>query len=256
MHQSIRQFCQALQGILGSKLTAVYLYGSVTLNDFREGWSDIDILCLTREAPSEEEASQLVALRQTLTRTNPANPYFRLLEGAVVSADELKRNTYTLVVYWGTSGQRITDTYTLDVFSRYEWLTSGTLIYGDDVRHGFDLPSYADLCNGVRDHLRAIRDHARKTNESLYSCGWLLDIARCIYTLRQGNIISKTAAGEWALTQRLCPDGEALARTLEVRRDPLVYKESPNVKAWLCTLGTAVHSFADVLEAELARIEI
>ncbi|MDD4244120.1 MAG: hypothetical protein PHG08_07415 [Bacilli bacterium] len=47
-----------------------------------------------------------------------------------------------------------------------------------------------------------------------------MDIARCIYTLRFNDIISKTKPGEWALKEKLCPDAEALIRTLRIRKNP------------------------------------
>ncbi len=34
------------------------------------------------------------------------------------------------MVYWGTSGQRITDSYKMDSFSMTELLDSGILLYG------------------------------------------------------------------------------------------------------------------------------
>ena len=40
-----------LAGALASRLSSdaftLYLYGSAVLGDFRPGWSDLDILCLT-----------------------------------------------------------------------------------------------------------------------------------------------------------------------------------------------------------------
>ena len=92
-----------------------------------------------------------------------------------------------------------------------------------------------------------------QTDGTLYSCGWLLDIARGIYTLRTGEVIAKTKAGEWALQQGLCPVEKELERALQVRRSPLLYRDQPEVKRWLCTLGPAVQRFADVLEKEIAR---
>ena len=44
-----------------------------------------------------------------------------------------------------------------------------------------------------------------------------------------------------------------LERALQVRRSPLFYRDQPEVKRWLCTLGPAVQRFADVLEKEIAR---
>lgn len=105
--------------------------------------------------------------------------------------------------------------------------------------------------DAVREHYRSIRKHAVQTTDSLYSCGWLLDIARCIYTLRNDDVISKTQAGVWALEEHLFPDEAPLRRTIEIRRHPLSFKDRADVKLWLKGLGPVVQKYADVLEREL-----
>lgn len=124
---------------------------------------------------------------------------------------------------------------------------------GKDIRDQLTPPTYSQLRQEIIRHDRAIRSYAVQTDETLYSCGWLLDIARGIYTLRTGEVIAKTKAGEWALQQGICPVEKELERALRVRRSPLLYRDQPEVKHWLCTLGPAVQRFADVLEKEIAR---
>lgn len=58
-----------------------------------------------------------------------------------------------------------------------------------------DLYFNLSLKSNVQRHYEVIRRYVQKTDRSLYSYGWLLDISRCIYTLRTGRIIPKTAAG-------------------------------------------------------------
>ena len=50
--------------ILSCNKPTIYLYGSVVLDDFKLGWSDIDILVLTESEITEEQASKLVNLRK------------------------------------------------------------------------------------------------------------------------------------------------------------------------------------------------
>ena len=50
---------------------SIYLYGSVASDDFRPGWSDIDILVLTEKQITEEQAETLVSLRQTMLAAEP-----------------------------------------------------------------------------------------------------------------------------------------------------------------------------------------
>ena len=83
-------------------------------------------------------------------------------------------------------------------------------------------------------------------------CGWLLDIARCVNTLRYGDVIAKTRAGIWALEEHLFPEEEALKKAVEIRQDPLAYRDRDDVKQWLKELGPTVQRYADVLEQELS----
>jgi predicted nucleotidyltransferase len=251
MYRSIDDMAKKLYAILGDNILCIYLYGSVVMDDFKLGWSDIDILCLTKGVVSDFEAEQLVDLRQNLLKDEESNQYYRSFEGAIVSIDEFKKKQYTRVVYWGTSGQRIADKYSFDVFSLYELIKYGQLIFGKDIRNELVLPTYEELKYGVQQHYQTIRKDATKTGENIYSCGWFLDIARCIYTLRYNDIISKTKAGEWAINENLCPEGEHMLFTLKIRNKPLKYKEQAEVKEWLSSLETSVQLFADVLEIEL-----
>lgn len=77
----------------------------------------------------------------------------------------------------------------------------------------------------------------------------MLDIARCIYTLRTGKIIAKTEAAEWAIEN--CPDPDALRFALKVHRNPLEYKDDKETFDYAETLAEPIQCFADVLEKEL-----
>ncbi|MBQ9121613.1 MAG: nucleotidyltransferase domain-containing protein [Clostridia bacterium] len=252
METAIQAFINELHTVLSDKLLAVYLYGSMTLDDFRPGWSDIDILCLTDGTVTAEEAARLVDLRQTLAERED-NSYYRCFEGAVVSLDEFKVGTYTRVVYWGTGKQKVTDQYGFDAFSLFELMRYGRLLRGKDIRGELALPSYEELKRNVLRHYETIRKYAVQTGESIYSCGWLLDIARCIYTLRHYDILGKTQAGEWALANGLCPIADEMRRTLALRQDPIGQMAKTGTKEWLRSLGPAVQRFADILEEELRR---
>jgi len=251
MQEAIHRMTNSLCSILDGRIVAIYLFGSVTMNDFKLGWSDIDILCITKETISDLEAELLVELRQNLLKEDTSNPYYRSFEGAIVSIDEFISNQYTKVVYWGTSGQRVTTHYSFDVFSQFELIKYGQLLFGYDIRDQLTLPTYEQLKSGVQQHYQTIRHFAVQTDDRLYSCGWLLDIARCIYTLHNNDIISKTNVGEWAIMNNLCPVKEEMPRTLRIRNNPLAYKDQPKIKDWLKSLGAVVQSFADVLEKEL-----
>ena len=248
---AIDRMVSSIQRVLSNKSVSIYLYGSVVLNDFRLGWSDIDILCLTENTITEQQADELVSLRQKLLTEEPDNSYYRSFEGGMLTLDAFLNHAPDCVVYWGTSGQRITDSYHFDSFSMAEILDSGKLLCGNEVRQFLTNPSYKMLYQDVMSHYETIRKHAVTVSRSIKSYGWLLDIARCVYTLRTGNVIAKTAAGEWALESNICPVREALEAAVILRRDPLKFINDERILKHTDSLGKKIQLFADVLKAEL-----
>ena len=253
LEPAIKAVRRRVADILEGCAVSIYIYGSLALGDFRPGWSDIDILVLTEKEITEGQAGRLVNLRQVMLEEQPDNRYYRCFEGGMLSLNAFRLGEKDRVVYWGTSGERITDSYDFDSFSMCELLESGILIWGRDVRDRLSRPAFDELRADVRRHYEAIRKYARETERSFYSFGWLLDISRCLYTLRTGKIIAKTAAGEWALKENLCPCAEALARAVDIRKEPARYLRDEGVLDEAQALGGSVQSYADVLERELAR---
>ncbi|MBQ1257065.1 MAG: GNAT family N-acetyltransferase, partial [Clostridia bacterium] len=214
---AINAMVREISAILPDCEPSIYLYGSSVLNDFRLGWSDLDILVLTNRQITEKQAESLVGLRQTMLKNEPANPYYRSFEGGMLTLEAFLSKKTDRVVYWGTSGERITDSYAFDSFSAAELKEKSVLLRGKDIRKELKYPAFSELHADVKRHYETIRKYAQSTGRSFYSFGWLLDTARCLHTLQTGRIIAKTEAGEWALENNLCPDPDALDFALKVR---------------------------------------
>ena len=248
---AINTMVREISGILSDCELSIYMYGSSVLNDFRLGWSDLDILVLTSKQITEKQAKSLVGLRQAMLVDEPDNPYYRSFEGGMLTLDAFLSKKTDRVVYWGTSGERITDSYAFDSFGMAELVESSVLLYGKDIRKELKYPAFHELYADVKRHYETIRKYAQSTGRSFYSFGWMLDIARCIYTLRTGKIIAKTDVAEWALENNLCPDPDAIGFALKVRRNPLEYKDDEETFDYAETLAEPIQRFADILEKEL-----
>lgn len=253
MEQSIEILLNRIRSVLNGEEPTAVLYGSVVLGDFRLGWSDIDLLCLTQSPLNDVQEQTLVGLRETLQREFPENPYFRAFEGHICHHDALSQGG--CVVYWGTSGQRIKSQCDLDPFSRLEIADFGRILCGEDLCSRICRPSRQELHEAVHTHYQTIREHGSETGQSLYSAGWILDIARCLYTLQTGSILGKTQAGEWALENGCPGDEDVMRRVLEIRRQPLRAREDPQTMTWLGTLGTKIQEYADLLEERLRNLQ-
>ena len=140
-----------LAGALASRLSSdaftLYLYGSAVLGDFRPGWSDLDILCLTAAPLSPDTAGRLVLLRQELAAEN--EPGFRLFEGGITSLAAFRDGRPALSVYWGTSGQRLADCYSIEPFSLLSLLDDGLLLHGEEIRPCLRPPTQDELRDAV-----------------------------------------------------------------------------------------------------------
>ena len=249
--KSIQKMASRIADVLHNNFPSIYLYGSIVLDDFKLGWSDIDILVLTRKSITEEQADRLVNLREELLSEESDNLYYRSFEGGMLSFDAFINKTLDRVVYWGTSGERITDNYHFDSFSMKVLLENGRLLCGKDVREKLTEPTFDELKNDIENHLASIREYAHLSGRSLYSYGWMLDISRCLYTLRTGKIIAKTAAGEWALKESLCPSPDTLKYAIKVRRTPWLYNGDKKTLEFAGTINGDIQQYADVLEREL-----
>lgn len=252
MNEAIHRMTDRIVSVMDGKVNSIWIYGSIVLNDFQLGWSDIDFIALTENEITEKQARDLLMLRQSMLSNESDNQYYRSFEGIIANINEYFTGNYTRLVYWGTSGQRITDSYSRDVFSSFQLSRYGRIVYGNADRSIFREPTRQKIVDAIKGHYETIRKYAQKTDERLYSCGWLLDIARCIYSLRYNDVISKTQAGIWALNEKLFEDEKPLQKALEIRKNPMASKNSEEIKTWLRELGPVVQQYADVLDKELS----
>ena len=82
----------------------------------------------------------------------PDNPYYRSFECGMLTLDAFLSKKTDRVVYWGTSGERITDSYAFDSFGMAELVESSVLLYGKDIRKELKYPTFHELYADVKRH--------------------------------------------------------------------------------------------------------
>lgn len=250
---SINGMVREISRILADCGPTIYLYGSSALNDFRLGWSDVDILVLTEKQISESQANLLVNLRRTMLADEPDNLYYRSFEGAMLTRSAFLANADDRVIYWGTSGERITDRYLLDGFGKTELIESSILLYGKDIRKELRYPDLHELYADVNRHYKTIRKYAQSTGRNfILSVGcWIYLVA---YThFAQARLFLKQSGR--GLLKTTSPGCARLTTALNVRKCPLKYRYDKDTFDYAETLGEVVQHFADALEKELKAIE-
>lgn len=252
--QALEGFCASLRNALDGAPVSIYLCGSLALEDYRPGWSDIDVLCLTSSDVPEQAADALLFLRQRLVEAT-GQPIYRTIEGAVLPVFSLQSHFPTRVVYWGTSGERLDTVYDFNAFSMLGFLTQGQLLSGAEVRSAFQPPIAAQLRGNARQVAETAIHVSAFPNHSLYGYGWLLDISRCLYTLQTGRIISKTAAGEWALERGCCPDPDCLRLALQARYHPETFQSAAVLERDAPALSQAQRRYAQTLLQTINTLE-
>ena len=249
---AINTMAVSIDHILAGAQPSIYLYGSVTAEDYRPGWSDVDLLVLTQSPITEPQANTLLHLRQILAQRDPATPHYRLFEGGMLDLGSFLTGEETHVVYWGTTGERIKPRHNFSSFDRLSLLRTGQLLLGRDVRRHMDAPTYDEVLADIRAHLQTIREHGQGAR-NLYAYGWLLDIARGLYVVMNGRPVTKTDAAQWALDERLCPCPAELSMALTVRRQPELIRDE-SILTYAEGLTEAIQEFADLLEQAITKL--
>ena len=241
--------------VLSDYSPSVYLIGSYVKGDFRAGWSDIDILTLTDRPITRDKASELLYLRQHLSSRNRVHDTMRIFEGGFLSSEAFVSEKADTVVYWGASGERITRRYVLSAMSMIDLLDNGILLSGYDLRGKIKRPTPEKLRKDMKiyykNHLAVGNMHHKVVARAHHQAEKTLSIARCLYTLETGRVVSKTVAGEISIEMKWCPDTEMMRRMLEVRKNPDVYLSDETVIKWLLAQSSSIEPFAKMLEDRL-----
>lgn len=187
----------------------LYVVGSFALDDWRPGSSDIDIVAVTAEPATEEDAGALLTAHALLTERQPL-PH---IDGPYVAWGDLITPPMALHRPWTLDGQFHHDgeCFELNPVTWYVLATYGVTVRGPTVDR---LGVYVDVDARVRfavDNLHAywqplaaqLREVAAQSPDRLFEPSlfeWCaLGALRLHATAFTGDVVSKRAAGDYGL---------------------------------------------------------
>jgi len=206
----LESFRDRLKAILDEKFVALYVFGSLGMGDFSEHQSDIDFLVLIANPLGDVEGKRLQALHKELSETRFGDK----LEGEYVVVSTLHAEGVT-----GTVARCEGGILQLDVQSQIsaenvlDVRQNAYVVYGPNPENVLPEVPRESLNKVMRDYLEELNDEMKNVESK--SLTWLssraLDISRTLYTLKTGNITSKSAGAKWAL-KALSPEWKPLIR--------------------------------------------
>lgn len=229
MHETVgevaHRYLELVDEALPGRVGGLYLVGSVALDDYRPGQSDVDFLAVGDEAVGEDEVGAVNAVHETLAEGVPGVAF----EGSYVTWGQLAASTDGIEAVVGVHDGMVS--VGTDGVSPVHWQT---LAQAPVAVRGPAAPEVwtdeAVLRRWVRRNLDEYwaewvdRQHKLLDRGTMLLGDWavawgVLGIPRLHYTLATGAVTSKSGAGEYALATFGEEWEPILVEALRLRRD-------------------------------------
>lgn len=193
-----------IQVVLGELFTGLYLHGSLAGGDFDPLRSDVDFLVAVRENIPGRLVGGLGNMHASLITSRLA--WVEKLEGSYISVDALRR-------YDPANSQhpalRVNGSFDIDghgpdwIIQRHVVREKGIPLYGTDPKTLIDPVSPDAIRWAARETLlewwAPQLDEPFRLLKRDYQAYAVLTLCRALYTLEQGEMVSKPAAAKWVI---------------------------------------------------------
>src|SRR5215211_875683 len=194
-----------VQEILGDQFVGMYLFGSLANGGF-DKHSDIDVLNVTDGEISSKKFSALADLHKRINQLD--SPWALQVEASYIPQTALRRfdpaNKQHPHMDRGSGEVLHVMSHESDwIIQRHLLREHGIAITGPSLRELIDPVSAHNLRQAVVAVLplwvRPILEDPSKIQQRGYQSYCVLTLCRMLYTLKQGEVLSKAAAANWAL---------------------------------------------------------
>jgi predicted nucleotidyltransferase len=224
----LRELVASVRTILGENFCGAYLQGSFAAGD-ADVHSDVDFLVVTQD---EVSVAQLAALQTMHKRIHALDAaWAQHLEGSYIPARSLRRLDPSRPPYLyldNGSSELIWDDHCNKEVVRWTLREYGVVLAGPDPKDLVDPVSVEQLQREMLTTMHEWAHWARQRPWSRWKQPYLvLSYCRLLYTLSNGRVTSKRAAGEWALGVLDAQWASLVQRALDDRRGPWLQVHQP-----------------------------
>ncbi len=217
---------ERFEGVLGEKLTGLYLHGSAVQSDFQADRSDLDLLALVSNALSESERSDLIAQLSHSAHTVPAVGLELIICRSEAARAPMLEYPFVFALstgrVWGAQVEAAGTCSDLVVHAELCRQQARALV-GPPAAKIFAPTPRSLLHSAMIAELRWHQHNLSEKAAALWDANAVLNAARSVHAANTGRIVSKTQGGQWWLERHPCDDlvTKALARRGGARAEPL-----------------------------------
>ncbi|MGI8582649.1 MAG: aminoglycoside adenylyltransferase domain-containing protein [Chitinophagaceae bacterium] len=224
----VKDLISGITKIKADLIIGMYLTGSIPLNDFHPNKSDIDLLILCKEFPERNLQQKIKQVHNSIDRKFKKTN----LNGYYITPDGLNfHNVQTTKTLSFEEGRIHESAFEMAPTTLYELKTVAITVCGIPAHH---LPVVIEqkdvndfLLNNINSYWNNwVNKHASASQKKILLVliprltEWvILGVARQLYTLKTGNITSKTGAGYYCLEHLPKKYHPVLLKAIKIRND-------------------------------------
>jgi len=218
----LQWWLERVRPALGGKLRTACVHGSLVLDDFCSGWSDVDVCVVVNDPVSEMEAQALGAIHDEMgehfIRAHAAGwRSGQAIEACYIPEPLVRDASCQMPCYVaGDCAGRLSIGHPLPPFDREVLAGFGRRLLGPPV--AFARPTREALAGQTDRMLAQIRGQVSGSPSAIWLCGIQHWLARSLVFWRDGDLLSKSAA-LWREIQQGSPYAGAFELALRIREE-------------------------------------
>ncbi|MCR8994310.1 DUF4111 domain-containing protein [Brevibacillus halotolerans] len=200
IERPLQSFLNGLQNLLGSQLIGFYLYGSIALDAYVHGESDIDFLCVT---DGDLQEVDMWLIEKLFFDQMAIYPILAKLEGNFLAAHRLPLHNRCECAQCFEGAYLVKSPRDWNAITLLLLRNHGIPLLGPATTEIIPEVSASELANNMIGNLLYFeinREHYfnRGLHDQVFA---VLTLCRILYTMRTGEVVSKQAAAESVLSQ-------------------------------------------------------